>query len=278
MSVGGTNIGEEDFLKQALQIVDAAQAKNVSLRILGALAVYAHSKNSDECINAFKSLERLGQNKSLFTDLDLVGYRKQSKQIVQLLEGMRFKPVGMVNAVFGNKRLMYSDPDGKYCADIFLNKLEFSHDVNFGEEPGSGRLELSYPAITLADLVLEKLQIHQINRKDIIDLTVLFLGHEVTETLPADGDRIDGKYVATILSNDWGFWYDATINLDKVNAQAVQFAASGNLSALQVETVNSRISDLRAMIDKMPKSKSWEKRAKTGTKKSWYREVDEVSR
>ncbi len=278
MSIGGTDIGEDDFLKQALQIVDAAQAINVSLRILGTLAVYIYSKNNDECINAFKSLGRLGHSKSLFTDLDLAGYRKQKKPIVQLLEGIRFKPVGIVNVIFGDKRLMYSHPDGKFYADIFLNKLELSHDVYFGEEPGSGRLELSYPAVTLADLVLEKLQIHQINLKDIVNLSVLFLGHEVTEASSGDGDRIDGKYVATTLSNDWGFWYDATNNLDKVKAQAAQFAASGNLSNLQVEQVNSRISELEGMIDNMPKSKSWEKRAKVATKKSWYREVGEVSR
>jgi hypothetical protein len=184
----------------------------------------------------------------------------------------------MVNVIFGDKRLMYSHPDGKFCADIFLNKLEFSHDVYFGEEPGAGRLELSYPAITLADLVLEKLQIHQINLKDIVDLIVLFLGHEVTEASPGDGDRVDGKYVATTLSNDWGFWYDATNNLDKVKAQIAQFAASGKLSNLQVENVISRISDLRGIIDSMPKSKSWEKRAKVATKKSWYRDVGEVFR
>jgi len=51
-------------------------------------------------------------------------------------------------------------------------------------------------------LLLEKTQIHQINRKDIVDLIVLFLGYGVS-TSPQK-ENINGKYVAETLANDWG--------------------------------------------------------------------------
>ncbi|MEI6308399.1 MAG: hypothetical protein WCP58_02000 [bacterium] len=66
--------------------------------------------------------------------------------------------------------------------DVFYARLNFSHPVEFGRIPGKGRLELDFPTIALADIVLEKLQIHFINKKDLIDLILLFCGHELAET------------------------------------------------------------------------------------------------
>lgn len=269
-------ISEEEFLKEALGIIEKAQSRGIYLRILGALAVYIHSLDKPECINAFRSLGRFGEGKPLFTDLDLIGYSKQRKEITKLFEELKFQPDRMINVLFADRRLIFYHPQGKYHVDVFLNKLEFSHDVYFGEKPGSGRLELDYPTITLADIVLEKLQIHFINLKDLIDLIVLFMGHEVSEQ--SDKDVIDGKYIAKILSDDWGFWYDAITNLDKTKSLAKTFIESGKLSSDQVKIIIERIDKLRSIIDAMPKTKNWEKRAKIGTNKPWYREVEEVVR
>jgi hypothetical protein len=269
-------ISEEEFLKEALGIVEKAQSRGIYLRILGALAVYIHSLDKPDCINAFRSLGRFGEGKPLFTDLDLIGYSKQRKEITKLFEELKFQPDRMVNVLFADRRLIFYHPQGKYHVDVFLNKLEFSHDVHFGEKPGSGRLELDYPTITLADIVLEKLQIHFINLKDLIDLIVLFMGHDVSEK--SDKDTIDGGYIARILSDDWGFWYDAVTNLDKTKSLAKTFIETGKLSNEQVKIITERIDKLRNIIDTTPKTKNWEKRAKTGTNKPWYREVEEVVR
>jgi hypothetical protein len=247
------------------------------LRILGALAVYIHSLDKPECINAFKSLGRLGEGKPVFTDLDLIGYGKQRKEIIKLFEDeLKFRPEPMINALFGDKRLIFYHPQGKYHVDVFLNKLEFSHDVNFGDKPGSGRLELDYPTITLADIVLEKLQIHYINLKDLVDLIILFMGHELSEE--GGKDVIDGGYIAKILSDDWGFWYDATTNLEKTKELAKTLREKGKLSDEHMRIVMERIDKLRRIIDATQKTKNWQKRAKIGTNKPWYREVEEMVR
>ncbi len=269
-------ISEEEFLKEALGIIEKAQSRGIYLRILGALAVYIHSLDKPACINAFRSLGRFGEGKPLFTDLDLIGYSKQRKEITKLFEEMHFQPDRMVNVLFGDRRLIFYHPQNKYHVDVFLNKLEFSHDVLFGEKPGSGRLELDYPTITLADIILEKLQIHFINLKDLIDLIVLFMGHDVSEH--TNKDMIDGGYIAKVLSDDWGFWYDAITNLNKAKSLAKTFLESGKLAEEQVKIVTERIDTLRKIIDNYPKTKNWEKRAKIGTNKPWYREVEEVVR
>jgi hypothetical protein len=267
---------EEEFLQEALFIVEKAQARTIPLRILGAMAVYAHSRDKPEFMSLFRSLPRFGEDKPNFTDLDLAGYRKQRKDILRLFEELSYKPDYALNTIFAAKRLLLHHPQGKYDVDVFLDKLEFSHEVVFGEKPGNGRLELSYPTITLADIALEKLQIHLINRKDVIDLILLFLTHDV-EGQECE-DAVDGSQVATVLSGDWGFWYDATANLEKVRLLTGTLTESAKLSEEQAGIITQRVNKLRKIIDDTPKTKNWEKRAKAGTSKPWYREIEEVVR
>lgn len=281
MSIGSgptdfVKLDESEFVNEALKIVETAQSRQVYLRILGALAVYVHSLDKEDCTNAFKSLGRFGEGKPTFTDLDLGAYGKQKKETNKVFQDLKFKPDIMVNALFGNRRLIFYHPKNIFHVDIFLDKLEFSHDVRFGEKPGLGRLELDYPTITLEDIVLEKLQIHNINRKDLIDLIVLFMGHDVSDQNTKDS--VAGNYIANVLSEDWGFWYDATTNLDKVKSLAMEFEGSGKLSHEQVNKALNGIAQLRQIIEKATKTERWKVRARVGTTKPWFREVEEVQR
>jgi len=174
------------------------------------------------------------------------------------------------------KRQIYSHPEGKYHIDIFFNKLEFSHDVPFGDSPGKGRLELNFPAISATDVVLEKLQIHEINRKDLIDLIVIFLSHQFSES--EGNGLINKKYIAQLLADDWGFWYDAKENLQKVKEITSSLLQKGILKEGEATTVVKKVEELIKILDDEPKTKKWMKRAKDGTKKKWYRDVEEIVR
>ncbi len=180
-------LGEDDFLREARSIVDAAQAQGTALRILGSLGIYAHSLHAPECISVYHRVGRISEGTPLFTDLDLMGYASQGRLISRVFDDLGFRPDDMINGFFGDRRLVYYEGQNRFHVDIFLDKLEFSHDVLFGKKPGNGRLELDTPTISLTDMVLEKLQIHRIGRKDLVDLIVLFLGHEVKPA--ADGNR-----------------------------------------------------------------------------------------
>jgi hypothetical protein len=184
---------------------------------------------------------------------------------------LKFKYDPIMRALWAGKRLIYFHPNDYYHVDVFFDKLEYSHDVVF-----KGRLELDFPTITLADLVLEKVQIHEINLKDIVDLMVLFYGHEVCEK--QDKECIDGKYIAKVLADDWGFWYDATNNLNKVKHFTEKYYSEGKLSEEEKNVIISRVDKLLKLIEEEPKTKKWKKRAKIGTSKPWYREVEEVVR
>ena len=243
-------MSEDEFTKEAIGIVEKAQSRGVCLRILGSLAAYIRSLNNGYG-DLVKSLGRFGEGMPLFTDLDLAAYGKQRGGIDKLFRELTFEPDVLVNGMFGHQRLIYYHPQRKYHIDVFLNKLEFSHDVEFGEKPGLGRLELDYPTISPADIVLEKLQIHQINRKDLIDLIMLLLVHDVQGQFGKD--VIDGGYIGTTLSDEWGFWYDATTNLEKVRGQLDGLTKEGKLSSKQSQVVQDRIEKLLAQITNAPK-------------------------
>ncbi len=265
----------EEFVNECKGIVEKLEERGVIARIIGAMAVYIHTEGCSRCREIHKT--RFGEGTPMFTDLDLMAYKKQAKQLKKIMENeLGFLPDKMINALFGDKRLIYYHPQGKYHIDVFFNKLEFSHDVPFGEKPGKGRLELSKYAITPTDVVLEKLQIHEINPKDLVDLIVLFISHELSEE---DGEgKINARYIAKLLADDWGFWYDAVENLNKVKKYADQMVEENRLTSDERDKVHQQVDKLLKVIEEEPKTKNWQKRAKKGTKKKWWRDVEEVVR
>jgi hypothetical protein len=268
------SLDSDQFVKEATAIVEKAQSRGVPLRILGALAIYAHCLDMPDCIKTHKALARNGDGNPMFTDLDLIAYKKQSRDVTKIIQEAGFKADPMLNWWFGDRMMVYEHPQTKLHVDIFFNKLEYSHDVLFGEKPGSGRLELDSPTISLGDIVLEKLQPHQMGRKDAVDLIVLFMGHEVREQ--NSKNIIDGSYVGKVLSDDWGFWYDVTANLEKVRNLARELVDQKKLLPEWHETVIGRTNELLRIIESTPKTKKWNVRAKVGTAKPWFRPVEEL--
>ena len=72
------------------------------------------------------------------------------------------------------------------------DRLNYNHPINY-----RGRLEMHPYCVSLADLMLQKLQIVQINDKDLKDAMLLFLAAPVGET---DENTINLKYFADIAS------------------------------------------------------------------------------
>lgn len=272
------SLSDQEFLRDAVAVIETAQQRNVSLRILGSLAIYAHSVHVPEAITVFHRLGRVEEGKPLFTDLDLAGYAKQARFITGLFTDLRFKPDELVNGFFGDRRLIYYEGTGKFHVDVFLDKLEFSHDVQFGSRPEEGRLNLDFPTITLADIVLEKLQIHQIARKDLVDLIILFLGHDLRGSQPPNRELVDDSYLCEVLGDDWGFWHESLQNLEKTRQMLLSFEQNGRLDPEQAARVRGRLTQLEERLKAAPKTRKWEKRARAGIAKPWFREVEEVVR
>jgi len=266
-------ISEQQFLADALHIIDEAETGGLKIRILGALCGYINNRERDPNIDqVYKALGRLDGTATLFTDLDLMSYSSQRGKVMDLFEKkLKLVPNRYFNMARGHHRLMYEKPQS-FQIDLFFDRLAYSHNVEFGSKPGNGRLELEYPTISLADFVLEKLQIHQINRKDLVDLIILLKNHEVADHF--EKHKVDAGYIAKVLSGDWGFWYDATQNIQKVRNELNSVSSSSKMDGSEV--VISRLDQLSMIIDACPKSPVWNTRSKSGTSTPWYTEVFDV--
>jgi len=249
----------EDLLATAHQLVDLAKNRGVTLRILGHLAVRTHVQENRELIDA---LERKPTH-----DIDFLGYSSETSKANRFfIDELGYKPDPMVaySQEFGLKRLIYHHDNG-LMVEIFQDDLVMSHTIHFKK-----RLELDSPTISLVDLVLSKLQIHEINEKDIQDIIVLLIEHDLGS---GDKELIDVDYMVKRFSDDWGFYYTATTNLKKVLHFAKQYEVLNGGQRLAVE---DRIGAILEAIEHAPKSIKWKLRAKVGTRKKWYQDVREV--
>lgn len=250
------------FIEEALDCVKAAANEGIILRIMGGMAIYLHSKEYEEL---WRKLGRLGER--VFTDIDFMSYSRFSGKIVKFFTQRGYFYDRNLMLQFGHARHIYFG--GKVpMIDVFLDKLDMCHVIDFRQ-----RLEIDYPTIPLAELLLEKLQIVNINLKDIKDSIVLIRAHEVGGD---DKDKINIKHIANILSQDWGFYYTATTNLNLIKNSLNDYREI--LTTDDINDVTNKIEKMLTEIERYPKSTSWKLRAKIGTKKKWYKDVGEILR
>jgi len=235
------------LLDEAKRLLQASSDKKVVLKLIGGVAI------AMRCPSA----SREGLRRS-YVDMDFVGHEKQSKAIGEFFVEMGYQPRPRFNAMMGRTRLIFNDLANERRVDIFLDVFEMCHKFNFSE-----RLDMDSFTLPLADLLATKLQIVQANVKDFKDLTALFVDHDVGS---ADGETINGAYLAKLCANDWGLYKTFTINLSKLENSVDIYG----LSPSETDTAKARIARLTEMIEKEPKSFAWKMRARVGEKKSWY--------
>ncbi len=201
-------------------------------------------------------------------DMDFVTYSKYRPLTKKLFTDFGYEPyISMaLTGATGMHRQIFNDKEGNRAIDVFLDKLQMSHVIDF-----TGRLQVDSPTVPLAELLLQKLQIVQTNEKDIQDAIILLSEHDVGN---GDAEQVNGEYIAEILGNEWGFNYTVSENLAKLK----EFLGKYNLSKKDSEAVSLSIDRLKAMAEKQPKTLRWKLRAKVGTSTKWYNDVEEVQR
>jgi len=248
-------VENEHFVAEALRIVDEAEREGIRLRILGSLAYRIHCPTN---LDLFAKMERA------LTDIDFAAEKRQSKQIKQFLAASGYVEDQRMTVSTEGSRYYFEHPETQLGIDVFMNELFFCHRIPF-----DGRLDLDRPTISTADLLLEKMQIVELNLKDITDTMVLLLEHPVG-TGDDGPEVIDGHYIAGLLRDDWGFYYTVTTNLDKVGRFLPENPA---IDAAQADVIRACLEEVRGLIEDAPKSRRWRIRAKVGTKKQWYQDV-----
>ena len=257
----------EDPLAEALRIVEAADARGLLVRLMGGMAVRAHAP------------EWTHRTRRVEVDLDFATRARDRAAFYELLEREGYTPDRQHNALFGRHQAYFVDEPRRRPVDVLVDALEMCHRFEFGD-----RLHFATPTLPLAELLLSKLQVVKINKKDVLDALVLLAEHEFG---PDDGSVVSGQgygrinlpRIIEITSNDWGWWRTVTGNLDKLE----QFIATELTDAdLDVGAepvrfdVGEQVRALRRAIDEAPKSSRWKLRARIGERKQWYALPEEV--
>lgn len=241
---------------EASKIIETAKRRGIILRAMGAVAFRLHCPKHGDM---HRAMERR------LTDLDLAAYSKQRKDVEELFRelGYSMKPPTFAMHMLGDRDI-FIHPSGKFVVDVFYDKLVMCHDIDF-----RGRLERDYPTIPLAELLLEKLQIVQLTEKDVKDILMLLREHDIGE---GDDETINAQYIAGILSEDWGFYYTVTTNIEKIKNLIANFRLEEGIK----EEIISKLDKLLRIIEEKPKSVKWRLRARVGPKKKWYRDIEAI--
>ena len=242
------NVNEE-----ASRVAGAITQANVPLRLIGGGAIYLRCPSAREA-----ALRRA------YADLDFVGLGERGMEFRRFFEALGYEPDSWFNKLHGRTRLLFWDKTNGRQADVFLDRMNMCHVLDF-----RGRLTIDPQTLSLADLLLTKLQIVEMNRKDLIDVVALLIDHSIGD---GDGDEINGAHIARLTANDWGLYRTLTQNLGDLRRAASEFRGLGGLP------LESQLDALQAYIDGAPKSPAWRLRAVVGDRVRWYEMPEEVRR
>jgi len=245
-----------DLVQEMYRLIEAANAKNILLRAIGGLAVEIHNKTK----NPLFVRE--------FADLDFCVPLKQRRDFEAFMPEVGYLPHKQFNILNGDQRQIYYHEPTEMKVDIFIGNFEMCHKI-----PLEDRLAADPITIPLAELLLSKAQIIELNRKDAFDLTSVLLNNATGE---GDNETINLKILAQLCSTDWGLYKTTSLNLDKVEQMlnTNEIPLNEQERAIVVEHIN----DIRRTFIEMPKPVAWQLRDRVGTRIKWYIEVEEVQR
>lgn len=196
-----------------------------------------------------------------YVDIDVIGHRKETRKVIQLFKDLGYKPRERFNAIHGSSdgRLIFNDMKNSRRVDVFLDVFQMCHKFDL-----KSRLDLEPKTIPISDLLSTKLQIVEINEKDIKDILAMLLDHDIStgESL----DKINANHIARLCAEDWGVYKTFTINLGKIAESASRLG----LGEEERKRSNERVEALRKVIEEEPKTMRWKMRAAIGENMRWY--------
>lgn len=242
----------EDIVSEGERLLGIAEQEGVPLRLLGGVAV--RLKATD--VPAALTRE--------YKDIDFAVTKKGGGAADKLLRNAGYEPHVAFNAMHARERGLYYDEANGRQVDLFIDAFRMCHEIPLGK-----RLEVETQTVPLAELMLTKLQIIEVNEKDIRDTVLLFHGHPIADH---DNGAVNGAQIAALCADDWGLWRTITANLERCRGHVGDY----DLPVGDRERIEARFDELLRRIEDEPKSRGWRRRAKVGDKKRWYELPEEV--
>ena len=245
-----------DIRAEAGRLTASVVAAGLRMRLMGGMAVWLTSPSVRQAPFA-----------RAYLDLDFAASSADRKRIVPFFEAEGYVPERLFNAIHGAQRLNFAHPSGRWTVDLIYDELRMSHRIDL-----RGRLGLPGPTLDLADLLMTKLQIWEINDKDLRDAACLLADHPLSSGGGSpDVGSVDLDRVVELVSSDWGLCHTVERNLRRIESHAGgwpmpdgTFAPAGQAGVLLER------------IAAAPKSRAWRARARVGERVRWYETPEEV--
>ena len=202
-----------------------------------------------------------------YADLDFAVRKRDGRGVTPFLEGEGYLPERMFKLDPRAQRLNFAHRSGGWTIDVVIHELRMSHVIDL-----RGRLEPGPPTLDLADLLLTKLQVWEINEKDLGDLTCLLADRALSDAGNGDGESIDLGRVLAMTGADWGLCHTVERNLGKGLAA---FARERKASHTPFDPV-VQAEALLAGIAAGRKSMARQLRSRIGERMRWYETPEEV--
>jgi hypothetical protein len=245
-----------DVVAEGRRVVESAG--DLRVRLLGGVGVALHDHRQVPA-----ALQRG------YGDLDVVVPAKSTRRTTEILTAAGYLANEHFNALHGAQRMLFYDTVNKRQVDVFVGVFAMCHRLDL-----SGRLDQHPYSLDAADLLLTKLQIHEINRKDLVDAVRLLLTHENADIAGGGDGRTNAMSLdrlRSVTATDWGWFTTVTDNL-----RLVRTAASDLLEAEEAAVVEERADAIDDSLRSAPKSMRWKARSVVGRKTPWYELPEEV--
>jgi|SRR5665213_488243 len=247
-----------DAFEEASEVIELAQTRGVTTRLIGGIAFRAQ-------------LPHWTYRHRPAHDIDFVVRSKEAPALTQLLEERGYVPDRRQNALYGHKQLYFVDEEHQRPVDVIIDRLEMCHTLELKDRLGADPL-----TVGRAELLLSKLQIVKLNRKDALDVVAMLLVYELS-----GAQGINTETLGEIIGRDWGWWRTVTGNLDVIartlDEDDGSFAADLVMQQPTAWDPGEQISTLRQFAIDTPKSVSWKVRSRLGEHAIWYEEPEELS-
>lgn len=240
-------------LEEAVELIGAAEAIGVPLRLVGGLAVRVLCPE-------FPPRTRERQ------DLDLASTSDARPALTSLLQQRGYEPDRRFNALYGHKQLYFASPQGRGL-DVLVDRLEMCHVLEF-----RGRIARMPLTLDVTDLLLSKLQIVELNEKDAQDVLYLLSAYPVRE-----GDEpgtVGLGRIGALVASDWGWWRTLTMNVERIADLATTTAAHLVPRGASYDAV-AQLRRIGEHAHAVPKNLRWRLRARVGDRARWYQLPDE---
>lgn len=248
----GVDRPNSDILAEGVRIAAAAADVGIQLRLAGGVGIAVRCPSA-----ATQPLRRS------YADIDAVTRAADRRAVTALMNGLGYQADEGFNVLQGARRLMFWDTTNGRQVDVFIDQVEMCHRIDLRH-----RLDVHDRTLSLADLLLLKLQIVETNRKDLVDLVTLLADHPLRN----DESGINVRYITGIAGDDWGLWRTTTM----IARRAGEFA--GGLEHLneRAAVVQERVDELISAMDTSEKTRRWRWRARIGDRKRWHDLPEEV--